>query len=691
MAAFTLATSMVIQRYGLACIPGEEGWLLKKVGQNGMWGIGIGFYGLGNVFYVVGLWWTPLSLASALVATLLVFNTILSRIFLKSVITYYDYVGNGLILLAVVIIATFGPTPDQEAGEGEYSPQDLANNAGMVLGALYLTALILFVVICIGMVRKFEATYPHFGNEDKVELHEQFSEQIEGDLARNRTRTVTKLEEIKFPSFRQVTKMQLVYPAVLGTFESLVQVALKAYSGFLVLAAKPTGNSTLGDAFDTGEGNGDWSIMTHWAAWIMLVLLAFATAMTLMWLHKVYSHFETTDCLPIEYGVVTSFSVLGGLCFYREYEYCGRISIGWDIAMITFAIGLIGLGCYVLCFLKPSMNDAMLEEMLVEAGAVDAEGKSKKGRRSKTEDEIALAAPTVRDGFFRRSFPARMASLQGIGDGGPSPRSTEMRSGDGNLAARLGVGAVVNKREQVAPQNRMSRAGPPVPSIRLYRYHSNMKIVQSELGRRIISGASAVKDGVTSAGAAVVNTTAAAGAAVVNTTAAVGSRVRSFSHDLGDLLPTNPMQMARQLSPRKPNVTKSQANEDGAEVSDESRSSISGSSDGGSGRASISVGENGSITEGKASLVTVQEEKRLSGADLASTNTDSSFDSKHDKVRAVEMRNFQSVASSQPPSQEQGRRKINEDTAARLGVAMRAAGDADNEDFDLRHSSISHI
>jgi hypothetical protein len=524
MAAFTLACSMVIQRYALSCLPGEEGWLLKKIGHNAMWGVGLGVYVLGNAFYVVGLWWTPLALASALVATLLVFNTILSRVFLKSRITAHDYVGNGLILLAVCIIAAFGPTPSEE--QGQYLPDDLQRNAGMVVGALYITGIIIFVTVCIGMVRKFEATYPHFGSEnDKEELHERFVEQTDESHTHKRTRTVMKLEQIKFPTYKHVKKMQLVYPAVLGTFESLVQVTLKAYTGFLVLTVEP-------------EINPDgWAIMyAKVVTWIMLLLLMFGTSMTVLWLRKVYSHFETTDCLPIEYGVVTTLSVLGGLCFYREYQYCSRISIAVDLAFIAFAIGLIGAGCYVLCFLKPNLlEEEMLEEMLEEAGATDA---SRPRRRSSAEKDIALAATNIRDGFFRRSFSSRMAGLQGV------DRSSPAKAGEGgssNLAARLGVGLVLNKRDPVAPnapKQRPGRAAGPVPSIRLYRYHSNMKVVQTTVLQStmasIRSGANVVSDGLQSATAA-----------VVNLPAAVGSRVRSLSHDLGI---SSPMSMMRQKS-----------------------------------------------------------------------------------------------------------------------------------------------
>jgi hypothetical protein len=50
--------------------------------------------------------------------------------------------------------------------------------------------------------------------------------------------------------------------------------------------------------------------------------------------------------------------------FFREYQYCKRISVPVDLILIGVSILLIAAGCYVLCFLKPSIHDELIDELL---------------------------------------------------------------------------------------------------------------------------------------------------------------------------------------------------------------------------------------------------------------------------------------------------------------------------------------
>jgi hypothetical protein len=79
-AAMTLALSMNIQSYALSA-PLDEGIYAACtcLNRNRLWSIGLGFYAVANGFYVVGLGFAPLSLMSALFATVLVFNAIFAN------------------------------------------------------------------------------------------------------------------------------------------------------------------------------------------------------------------------------------------------------------------------------------------------------------------------------------------------------------------------------------------------------------------------------------------------------------------------------------------------------------------------------------------------------------------------------------------------------------------------------------
>jgi hypothetical protein len=74
----------------------------------------------------------------------------------------------------------------------------------------------------------------------------------------------------------------------------------------------------------------------------LLVLLVLAIVLVIVWLRKVYSKFETTECLPIEYGVVMSTSVASGLTFFQEYRSISTVDL---LAMLGAIVGvMIGIG-----------------------------------------------------------------------------------------------------------------------------------------------------------------------------------------------------------------------------------------------------------------------------------------------------------------------------------------------------------
>ena len=56
-----------------------------------------------------------------------------------------------------------------------------------------------------------------------------------------------------------------------------------------------------------------------------------------MWLKIVFTRYETTTALPVEYGTVNACSVLSGLLFYNEFKFMR----GWQLALSL--IGLFGV------------------------------------------------------------------------------------------------------------------------------------------------------------------------------------------------------------------------------------------------------------------------------------------------------------------------------------------------------------
>jgi len=66
------------------------------------------------------------------------------------------------------------------------------------------------------------------------------------------------------------------------------------------------------------KGEDDWQ---HPFFWAVLATLLFCCAGVMYWLRIVYSRFEVTEGMPIEYGVVTAYGLLGGLLFFDEIKY----------------------------------------------------------------------------------------------------------------------------------------------------------------------------------------------------------------------------------------------------------------------------------------------------------------------------------------------------------------------------------
>ena len=76
--------------------------------------------------------------------------------------------------------------------------------------------------------------------------------------------------------------------------------------------------------------------------WIFAGVFCSVGVLTVLWLRIVYTRFETTTGLPIEYGTVQLCSVLGGLLLYEEYTYLSvhqsvLIAVGLTIVLLGVA------------------------------------------------------------------------------------------------------------------------------------------------------------------------------------------------------------------------------------------------------------------------------------------------------------------------------------------------------------------
>lgn len=123
---------------------------------------------------------------------------------------------------------------------------------------------------------------------------------------------------------RLESAMPFAYPIVVGGLETLVQMCMKGGSSMLALTA--VGDSQLCFAF----------------FWVVLLAWALLSLAAIYWLRKGLVHLPASRLLPIEYGTVTTTSVLGGLVVYQEHKY---VPVSPNLSVMGFGIGLICVGC----------------------------------------------------------------------------------------------------------------------------------------------------------------------------------------------------------------------------------------------------------------------------------------------------------------------------------------------------------
>lgn len=120
----------------------------------------------------------------------------------------------------------------------------------------------------------------------------------------------------------------LIYPASLGLLEGISHLTLKAFM------------SMSKECFAEGWPK---TCYASGVVWLFTVLFIGASLSTVIWLKIVFTRYETTTALPIEYGTVCACSVLSGLLFYDEIKYMH----GWQVVLCIVAVFVVLSGVAV--------------------------------------------------------------------------------------------------------------------------------------------------------------------------------------------------------------------------------------------------------------------------------------------------------------------------------------------------------
>lgn len=120
-----------------------------------------------------------------------------------------------------------------------------------------------------------------------------------------------------------------VYPASLGATEAVGALILKAVNSLLTTYATEEGE----------EGTQEEQEDVHLDLWIGLMGVGgFIFLGIVAWLRLVYSRFEITSAFPVEFGMLTFASVVGGFAVFEDHRY---VDGGWAWVMVVLASLLI--------------------------------------------------------------------------------------------------------------------------------------------------------------------------------------------------------------------------------------------------------------------------------------------------------------------------------------------------------------
>lgn len=130
------------------------------------------------------------------------------------------------------------------------------------------------------------------------------------------------------PTLRGV--MKVVYPASLGLLEAVTQICIKTI--FCML------DGCLFEGMFDPFLTGSWTSSCTQSKWLWTYTALFAVfiPLTIIWLKIVYTRFEISTGIPIEYGTLFVANNICGLMFFQEFKYLDK---GW-MKPVTF-IGLV--------------------------------------------------------------------------------------------------------------------------------------------------------------------------------------------------------------------------------------------------------------------------------------------------------------------------------------------------------------
>ncbi len=329
--AALLALAMVLQRYALSYPRPRVPFCGYVFSRDTLWGVGLLAYLAANGLNATAQQMAPLSLLSATFTTMIVFNGIFARIFLREPLTPPRVVGSLTILSGLSLCLAGTPSDAQSSFTVDELEALLAEPSGFG----FLAGLVSVLFVCVIAICAWERRYPPVRRKPADALAPSSSGATESDAsvrssacsAHDQTLAPARASSTPVPPAWVAGWMLLVYPGSLGLDEAINGISLKLSGAVLAQCSA-----------------GEPEACTHPLLYVSLASLLAAALATVWWLRIVYARYETTLALPIEYGVVNIAMVLSGLLLFNEAEYMAS----WQLALTCTGTGLVTLGVFIV-------------------------------------------------------------------------------------------------------------------------------------------------------------------------------------------------------------------------------------------------------------------------------------------------------------------------------------------------------
>lgn len=314
------------------------------------WLLGATIYFSANGFYAVALSFAPVSVLSAVFALTIVTNAGCSWYFMGDQVPKRAYPGYVLVLLGAVLFAAAVTVPVCHYGGEELVEVILAPGA-LVFWGLCVAFMVYGGVFAWQFEKKhvwspddeMSTSSPRVFREEGGEQAVLSTTAIEVQGvggSRNPPKSAPSAKKVEPPpeqatnensgsADRELLHARLLYPAALGTTEAVGALVLKAVNS-LATSSVDEGHLSKNDDFDAA------------GLWVCLFVIGFFLFLMIIgWLRLVYRRFEISGAFPVEFGMLTFLTVVGGFAVFQDWRY---VQGGWTswCAVVLAGCAIVG-------------------------------------------------------------------------------------------------------------------------------------------------------------------------------------------------------------------------------------------------------------------------------------------------------------------------------------------------------------